>query len=272
MANVDYQRHGATAELRLNRPDKLNALNEELLNDLASALDRAEQDDDIRVVLLHGEGRAFSAGADLDPVPAPEGLSAREHLVQELRRCFDLVLRFWDCPKPVIAAVHGYCLGSSMEITAACDITIASEDCRFGAPEVRFGSGIVCLILPWVIGQKHAREMLLVGSDNVSARRAAEIGLVNRVVPGSDLLRVARETAQEIALNDALAVRLTKRAIRESVEISGLREALEQALQADIEIETSESPESREFNRILNEKGLKEALAWRAERLPADGP
>jgi len=244
MSLIDYSVDGAIARIRLKRPKKLNAINSEMLDGLAVALDQAESDGNVRVVLLSGEGRAFSAGFDLDIGAPAGGESLAEHTRRELRRDFDLIMRFWDCPKPTIAAVHGYCLGSSMEITAVCDITIASEDCLFGAPEVRFGSGIVCLILPWIIGLKAANELLLTGDDKVDATRAAALGLVNRVVPADRLAAEADAIARRIAANDELAVRLTKQAIHRSVEIAGLRDALDQALQLDLEIETVNSGKS----------------------------
>jgi enoyl-CoA hydratase len=244
MALIEYVADGAIARIRLNRPKKLNAINGEMLDGLNEALDRAESDDAVRVVLLSGEGRAFSAGFDLDIGTPAAGVSLVEHTRRELRRDFDLIMRFWDCPKPTIAAVHGYCLGSSMEITAVCDITIAADDCLFGAPEVRFGSGIVCLVLPWVIGLKQAKELLLTGDDKVDALRAASMGLINKVVPADRLMTEADAIALRIAANNELAVRLTKRAIHRSVEIAGLRDALDQALQLDLEIETASAAKS----------------------------
>ena len=155
-----------------------------------------------------------------------------------------------------------------MEISAVCDITIAAEGCRFGAPEVRFGSGIVCLILPWIIGLKNAKELLLQGSTDIDASRAEAIGLVNRVVAAADLMEEARTVAGEIALNDPLAVRLTKKAINHSLETAGMRDALRAALNTDIEIETTETPVSQTFNEILESRGPKAALAWRDAQLP----
>jgi enoyl-CoA hydratase/carnithine racemase len=127
-----------------------------------------------------------------------------------------------------------------MEISAVCDITIASDDCRFGAPEVQFGSGIVCMILPWIVGQKNARELLLVGSKDVSAERAERMGLVNQVVPADRLMDAAMEMAATIAGNDPLAVSLTKKAMNIGVETAGLRQALKEALEIDILIESAE--------------------------------
>jgi len=268
LSTVEFQKRGPVAEIRLNRPDKLNAVNAAMRDELGTALDDAERDEEVRVIILSGNGRAFSSGFDLDMGKSEAGVSKNDFIRQELIRDFDLIMRFWDCPKPTIAAVHGYCLGSSMEISAVCDITIAAEACRFGAPEVRFGSGIVCMILPWLIGLKNAKELLLEGSADIDARRAQAIGLVNRVVATADLMDEVRMLAGEIALNDPLAVRLTKKAINHSLEIAGMRDALMAALETDIEIETTETPESRAFNEILQSKGPKAALAWRAAQLP----
>lgn len=250
------------AHIVLNRPDKLNAITAAMLDALEESLDTAEKRDDVRAVLLSGRGRAFSAGFDL----GSGGPRDPDEVRSELRRDFDVIMRFWDCRKPTIAAVHGYCLGSSMELTAVCDITIAAADCRFGAPEVKYGSGIVCLVLPWLIGLKASKELLLTGASDIDAQRAQSLGLVNRIVDPDALLTEAFALARSIAANDAFAVQLTKQAINRGAEIAGLRRALEEALEVDMRIETTETPESREFNAILEKDGLKAALDWRAAR------
>ncbi len=267
-STIEFDKRGPVAEIRLNRPDKLNAVNATMLDELNEAMDDCEGDDDVRAIVLSGNGRAFSSGFDLSTDDGDTELSGQEATRQGLERDFDLIMRFWNCPKPTIAAVHGYCLGSAMEISAVCDITIAAEGCKFGAPEVRFGSGIVCLILPWVIGLKNAKELLLQGATDIDASRAEAMGLVNRVVAAKDLLQEARALAGEIALNDPLAVKLTKKAINDTLRTAGMEDALRAALQTDIEIETTETPESRAFNEILKSRGLKAALAWRAAQLP----
>ena len=153
------------ALLMLNRPDKLNAINKEMIAQLGSALDAAEADPSVRAIVLAGVGRAFSAGFDLDMEIADGGKPDPEDVRQALRNDFEIIMRFWDCPKVTLAAAHGYCLGSAMELALACDITLASEDCFFGAPEVRFGSGIVAMLLPWLAGPKCAKYLLLSGDD-----------------------------------------------------------------------------------------------------------
>jgi enoyl-CoA hydratase len=237
------ERRGAVALLTLNRPDKLNAINTPLIEALDAALDAAEAADEVRAIVVAGAGRAFSAGFDLDM-----GTGGGEPDPSRVRRAiendFRIILRFWDSPKPTIAAVHGYCLGSAMELALACDLTVAADDCRFGEPEVKFGSGIVALLLPWLAGPKAAKYLLLTAA----------------------VLDEALALASRIAANDAQAVRLTKLAINRSLDIGGMRQALLAALETDVFIETHETAESREFNQILQRDGAKAAIAWRAGR------
>ncbi len=254
------------ALLTLNRPDKLNAINKQMIAQLGSALDVAEADPSVRAIVLAGAGRAFSAGFDLDMEIADGGKPDPEEVRQALRNDFEIIMRFWDCPKVTLAAAHGYCLGSAMELALACDLTVASEDCFFGAPEVRFGSGIVAMLLPWLAGPKCAKYLLLSGDDRVTAASALDMGLVNRVVPVGQALDQTLELACRVAANDPLAVKLTKQAINRSLDIGGMREALLQALELNVIIETSETAESREFNAILKREGAKAAIAWRSTR------
>src|SRR5688572_10758936 len=167
---IRYERQGSLALITLDRPDKLNAINKAMIGKLGEALDEAERDEGVRAMVLSGAGRAFAAGFDLDMEvdtsggkPDPAGVRAA------LDNDFQIITRFWDSPKPTLAAVHGYCLGSAMELAMACDLTIASEECRFGAPEVRFGSGIVARLAPWFGGSQAAKELLLVGDDRITA-------------------------------------------------------------------------------------------------------
>jgi enoyl-CoA hydratase len=266
---IRYTTDGPLAWISLNRPDKLNAINTAMITELNDALDRAEGDDAVRVILLEGEGRAFSAGFDLDmgmeeaPGAGLPDAVVKAAMRRELTQDFDIIMRFWDCPKPTIAAVHTYCLGSAMEMAVACDITLAATGCRFGAPEVKFGSGIVALVLPWLCGPKKAKEWLLTGNDRVSSEEAEACGLINQVVAPDELRSAARAMAMEIAGNDQLAVRLTKRAINRGLETAGMRQALLDALETDVEIESTETEESRKFNEILKNEGTRAAIAWR---------
>ncbi len=265
---IRYETTGPIAIITLNRPDKLNAINLEMMAELCQAMDQAEGDSEIRAIVLRGEGRAFSAGIDLEV----DGGGDEDRLAatrRELERDFEGIMRFWNSPKTTIAAVHKYCLGSAMELAVACDITVSAEGCRFGAPEVKFGSGIVALILPWLIAPKVAKELLLTGDDKVTAERALSLGLINRIVPEADCFDEAMKIAREIAVNDRVAVDLTKMAINRTYDIMGMRQALLQGLELDIMAEASETAESKEFYRIIAEKGAKAGIAWRDARLKA---
>jgi enoyl-CoA hydratase len=264
-ALVLSERREAVALLTLNRPDKLNAINGPVIEALDAALDAAEADEAVRAIVVAGAGRAFSAGFDLD-MGMGDGKPDPADVRRALENDFRIILRFWDSPKPTIAAVHGYCLGSALELALACDLTVAAEDCRFGEPEVKFGSGIVALLLPWLAGPKAAKYLLLTGEDRATAAEMQAMGLVNRVVPAAALLDEAIALAKRVASNDAQAVRLTKQAINRSLDIGGMRQALLAALETDVVIETNETAESRAFTEILKKDGAKAAIAWRAGR------
>jgi enoyl-CoA hydratase len=263
---IRYERRDSLAVLSLNRPDKLNAINAAMIDGLHRALDAAEADDAVRAVVLVGSGRAFSSGFDLDmetgEASRPDPLAVRRALENDFR----IIMRFWDFPKVTIAAVHRYCLGSAMELALACDLTIAAEDCVFGAPEVRFGSGIVAMLLPWLAGPKQAKQLLLTGEDRLPATQALAMGLVSEVVPADRLQERAFELGARIAANDRFAVSLTKQAINRSLDVAGMRQALLQALELDVIVETTETAESREFNAILRRDGAKAAIAWRSAK------
>jgi enoyl-CoA hydratase len=266
---IIFSTEGPLAWIRLNRPDKLNAISKTMLAEINQAMDLAQLEEGVRVILLSGEGRAFSAGFDLEPEAAGHSSEEEEAAAmrEELRADFDMIMRFWDSPKPTVAAIHGYCLGGALELAAACDVTIAAKGSRLGEPEVKFGSGIVAMILPWLVGPKRAKEILLTGNDRISAEQAEAWGLVNRVVEAEQLMDQARDVARAIARNDQLAVRLTKQAVNRSFEIGRMREALEEALEFFNDTATTETEESRQFNEILREEGAKAAIAWRDRRL-----
>jgi enoyl-CoA hydratase len=147
-----------------------------------------------------------------------------------------------------------------------CDLAVASDDSVFGQPEIRFGSTVVAHVMPWLIGARRAKELVLTGDDKLSAADAERIGLVNRVVPRARLEEETMRLARELAVVDPLAMRLTKRAINRSWDISGFREALLEGVEIGAEIETAQVPEREEFDRIAAERGLKEALRWRDQR------
>jgi enoyl-CoA hydratase len=251
--------------LKLNRPQVLNAFNPELIEETNRAMDELAADPSVLAIIVHGAGRAFSAGFDIK-ASANAGDRTAAQWREVLEDDFAFIMQFWDCPKPTIAAVHGHCMGGAFELMLACDVTVASDTALFGEPEVRFGSGIVAMLLPWVTGPKAAKELLLSGQDRLSAARARELGIVNHVVPEPEVLAKAEAIARDFVAAASDSVRLTKQAINRSYEIMGFRQALLQGLETDIIIETAGGPVRVEFNRLRREQGLKAALAWRDAR------
>lgn len=249
----------------LNRPGALNAINGRMMREATEALRALENDPSVRVIVLSAEGRAFSAGFDLKESAEKNYVTAAEWR-PVIEADFDFIMQFWDCRKPTIAAVQGYCLAGGMELALACDLTIAARDAVFGEPEVRFGSGIVAMLVPWIVGPKHAKDILLTGDDRIPAERAGAIGLVTEVVDEGQHVSRALKKAQQIATAAPLSIALTKRAINRTFDIRGMRSALLAAADIEVIIEASGGTERAEFNRIRKEQGLKEAIAWRDAR------
>lgn len=253
------------AVLTLNRPARLNAINKQMLEELQDALDRVETDPTASVLVVKGAGGNFSSGFDLK-----EQMEARPSGHDQWRtildRDFDAVTRFWSLRKPTIAAVNGYCLAGGCELALSCDITIAAEDAVFGEPELKFGAGIVVMILPWLVGPKRAKEIILTGADRIAAREAFDMGLVNRVVPVAEVEETAMAMARHIAVIDPNLVQETKRAINRTFEIMGLSQALKEALDIDLGIEGAGSIDKQRFMEIARKEGLRAAIAWRDSR------
>ncbi len=257
------------AHLVLNRPERLNALNKAALQEINHAMDRAEADAQIRVIVVSGAGRAFSSGFDLTAQMEqnPRGAAVWREI---LDLDFETTMRFWNSPKPTIAAVHGACLAGAFELAMACDITIADDTAVFGEPELKFGAGIVTLLLPWMTSPKHAKRIILSADDRIPAQDALAMGLVGRVVAIGTHIDAALRTARTIARMDPNLVMETKKALNFTYDIQGMRTALQAALDIDHGIESHGSPDKRAFMEVAREQGMRAAIAWRDARF-ADG-
>jgi enoyl-CoA hydratase len=256
---------GAVRRLTMNRPKALNALSGELIDALSAAFRNAAEDDGVRVVVLRGAGRAFCSGYDLSE-DANAGTQDSARWYEELTASADRMLEIFDHPKPVIAQVHSYCLAGGCDLMMICDLCVCSDDARFGEPEIRFGSGVVTMVMPWILGVRKSKELLFTGEDRISAEEALRIGLVNRVVERDRLDAATLDLANDIAKNDPFAIAMEKQAINRVWEIAGFREAIASNVQLDVLIETAELPERAEFRRITLERGLKAAIEWRDAR------
>lgn len=192
------------ATITVNRPDKLNALNAATIGELGEAIDEVRQREDVGGVILTGAGRAFVAGADISELAAQTPLQAKQRAV----RGQGIFRRFETSPKPVVAAVNGFALGGGCELAMACHIRIASEAAKFGQPEVKLG---ICpgyggtQRLPRLVGMGRALQLLMTG-EMIDAAEAYRIGLVNRVVPATDLLGAADAVLRQMLANGPLAL------------------------------------------------------------------
>src|SRR3954463_7133329 len=262
---VIYETRGPAAWITINRPEKMNALNEAVLGGLYESLDRAVADDEVKVVAVTGAGeRAFSAGYDLSAEAAHSEIPAHTwHKV--LGTDVDATMRVWALPKPTIAAVRGYCLAGGCELAMACDMIVSTESGRFGEPEIRYGSGPVTLLMPFILGQKKTNELLFTG-DMIDAEAAERAGMINRVVAEEELEKEVESLVRKIAPTPLPVLRLTKIALVRAFEAMGLREAVNMNLDLSSMLNAADTPEQREFMSIVQSQGLKAALAWRDSR------
>ena len=208
---IIYEKGEGIATIKLNRPQVLNAMNKQLWLDFQVALDDVKNDPEIRVLIITGEGRAFSTGADLKDSKDRSLEDYRDYLV-ELQETSRKIIRF---EKPIIAAINGYALGSGYELALACDIRIAAEEAKIGSPEARVTSSITGGALRLVqdlIGPGKARELLFT-SEYIDGKEAERIGLVNKAVPLAQLMEETREMAKKIAENSAFSITIIKKGL-----------------------------------------------------------
>ncbi|MEM1578732.1 MAG: enoyl-CoA hydratase-related protein [Archaeoglobaceae archaeon] len=213
---IIYDKKDNTAWITLNRPEVLNAQNDQMRKELIQALEDARIDENVRVIVITGAGeRAFSAGADISEFPNwyPADLLKRSGTL----RVYDLIR---SIPKPVIAAVNGYALGGGCELAMACDIIIAAENAVFGQPEIRVGvipGGGGTQILPRLIGEKMAKEIIFTGRS-ITAQEAYRLGMINRVVPKEKLMEEVKSIVKELLKRSPVLLAIAKIAVNKAME------------------------------------------------------
>jgi enoyl-CoA hydratase len=244
--------------ITLNRPNKRNALSNELRGQLFAALEAADQDPDVRVMIIRGAGKCFSSGYDLAGVGAlpfhtagAQGSWAR-HVVEG---CF----RMWDLAKPIIAQVHGWCLAGGSELAFACDLVYIAEDAQVGYPPVRTMSPPDNQFYPWLMGMRAGMELMLTG-DSISGTEAVRLGFANRAHPVEELEDAVLAMAERIAKVDPELAQLNKRLVHRQMEAMGLRQGLRAG--TDLHALGWSTRASREYMTKMRD-GVKEALTAR---------
>ncbi|HLZ69934.1 MAG TPA: enoyl-CoA hydratase-related protein [Dehalococcoidia bacterium] len=245
---VEIEREGRIARVRLNRPEKLNALSRELTAALAEAFAGFAGDRSVAAIVLSGNGRCFSAGADVNQLRELDGATGRAFITH----LHELMAAIRALPQIVIAAVHGYCFGGAAELAAACDIRIAAGSARFGMPEIKVGlpSVIEAALFVPLVGLGRAADFVLSG-DEWDAAAAQRYGLVTRVVPAEALAAESARLAEQIAGFSGPALRLQKQLIR-----AWAGEAIDRAIERGIEIfaHAYDTPNPREALDALRER------------------
>ena len=228
---VRYEVDGPVCTITLDRPDSANAQNTQLIDELDTAFDHADADDDVRVVLLAGEGKHFSAGHDLKELltKGDEWAKLRDTPEGKLRHVqvmyFDRCVKIRDFRKPTIAAVQGACAAAGLMLACMCDLIVAADDARFSNPVLRMtGAGVELLVEPWELGPRKAKEFLLC-AETIDAHDAERFGLVNQVVPRAELAEAARAMADKVALVPPVTAQAVKESINRMLDLQGQRES-----------------------------------------------
>ncbi|NHV97906.1 MAG: enoyl-CoA hydratase/isomerase family protein [Thaumarchaeota archaeon] len=218
---IIYEKKDGVAWITLNNPQRFNALDYEMRKELKTALEDASKDKNVLAVAITGSGKAFCAGGDIQAFAEMKPIEVLE-LYREVGTALVLGKIIRDMPKPVIAAVNGYCLGAGFELAQSCDIIFASDDAVFGQPEISVGlipGGGGTQRLPRLIGEKKAKELIFTG-QRLSAKEISEMGLINKIVPRDQLMGAVKEFIEEIKSKSSVAIAAAKEAINAAMEMS----------------------------------------------------
>ncbi|MCC6305389.1 MAG: enoyl-CoA hydratase/isomerase family protein [Rhodobacteraceae bacterium] len=262
--DIALRRDGPVAWVTLNRPAKANAVRPQMQDELAQALEGLDRDREVRVVILEAAGeRVFSAGFDMSEQHRPESSRDWDDLT---RASAGVCMKIWDMDKPVICTVQGHAIAFGCLLALICDLTIATEEAWFSEPEIRHGTLTPMIIMPWLTHMKAVHEFYYTG-DAMPARRALELGLINRVVPAAELAPTAERMARRIANAPAYTLLMAKRALRQAYEIMGFRgiQGAHRYLDTYL-LDSHGDPRKEELKRIRREDGLRAFLEAR------DGP
>jgi len=272
---IIYEKKPPIAYVTLNRPEKLNAISEQMRLELRDALGDAGWDDSaVRIIVIKAAGRGFSAGWDLSENPARHAELSRKfgaagyyHGAKHIHKLLWEVI--WENPKPVIAQVHGFCVAAGMAFASQSDLCICSEDALFGYPMVRTGGPFITVANPSIIGMKKAKELMYTG-NMMDAQEAWRVGLVTRIVPRDKLDEEVNKLATTISKVAGVVVEYSKKAINNVYELQNLRKAHEWGDEYEmvpiLSMAEESNLETQEYQRIVKEQGLKAALDWRQSR------
>jgi enoyl-CoA hydratase len=255
--HIRVEHAGPLSWVVLARPDRANALSPAMLDELANAF-AALRSEGGPVLAIRGEGKGFSAGMDLDVVGKPgvvDPIADRDRLRANIERWLTL----WDHPKPIIAAVHGYCIAAASQLCVFADITIVAHDAKIGEPAVPIGGGYIAPVWSTLVGAKRAKELAFVPGNNIDGRTAVEWGWANHSVPAEDLRASVEELAARIAKTPPDVLRIKKLSINRAAEAQGFRAALEHVAEMDALLHAS--PSVGAVKQAIAERGMKTVMS-----------
>lgn len=257
-----YERVGKVGKVILNRPKVRNALNQKMVESLGDAIRQADADPETNVIVLCAAGdKAFTAGFDLKESigePIVDVPARRENSLMELNNWRAI----WEAKKPVIGSVQGYCIGGGVWMAFMCDLIIASEDAKFGEPELKYSYINDVLIEPWKMTMNRVKQLAFLG-DFMTAQELQQAGVVNFIVPLEKLEEETLKLANRLAEQPAESIRMLKYEINKTYEIMGMRSAMDFAAEMFNLCRIHQVQEQSEFNKIVQEQGLKAAMAWK---------
>lgn len=261
---ITYAIDDRVAIITFNRPEKLNAFTKIMKDEVRAAVKAADDDPNVRVVILTGAGgKSFSVGYDLkEAAETPRGDLSQWH--GRMLDDYGFTRSVWDCSKPVVAVIDGHCLAGALEFAQMCDIRYCSDTSTFGVVETRFSAGVVTLAMPWIIGPR-CRELIYTG-DTIGAAEAERLGLVNRVFPKADLGRETLKIAKRMSMVAMACLKWNKRAVTHTYETMGFNAAMQYGVEACTIMDSTQTPEYIEFSNLRRTQGLGAALKWRDDQ------
>jgi enoyl-CoA hydratase/carnithine racemase len=261
---ITYEQDDRIAIITLNRPKRMNALSLQLCAEVTEAVGVADKDDSVRVLVITGAGgKAFSAGYDIRE--GDEGMKQSiEEWWERLYHDLQFTYTVWNCSKPVIAMIDGFCLAGGLEFAQMCDTRYCSEDSKFAVIETRFSAGVATMVMPFILGPR-CRELIYTG-DMIDAQEALRLGLVSRIFPKDALRDEVMKIAKRMSQVALACLQWNKRSINNAYDSMGFRPAMNYGVAASTMLDSIETPEFREFDGIRRAKSFKEALKWRDEQ------
>jgi enoyl-CoA hydratase len=257
--DIEVDQRGRVTWITLNRPHRLNAFSDRLLSELDRALEE-ERRSSSRVLVIRGAGRAFSSGFDVSSdaeeiAPGFDAVELRDRQAEHAERW----LRIWDHPKPVIAAVHGYCMAGATQMCVFCDLTVVAKDAVIAAsPALPLGGGFISPLWAYLVGPKRAKQMSFVAGERISGETAVEWGWANYAVPAEELERSVEELAERIAMTPSSMLRMKKLSNNRAMELQGFRTMALMGAETNTVVHETEAV--RGFQALVRENGLKEAI------------